>query len=96
MRMFFNVLRDKRNVDTTRERFEKAAAVLDDDAGEICIRLGRELGRRPLEDELRQLDELETEAVLLLSKKTESLFKSKRIYNSVFPLVGLIVSILLL
>lgn len=93
---FFKLLCDKHTVDTTRERFERASEILEGAAREICIRLGRELGRCPLDEELKLLDRLENDALELLLVKTTSLEKSKRIYNSVFPLVGLVVSILLL
>ena len=96
MHSFFKLLCDKHTIDSTRSRFERAARLLDSDAREICIRLGSELGRCTLEDELKKLEVLENEALALLLGKTSSLEKKKHIYNSVFPLVGLVVSILLL
>ena len=96
MRSFFLLLRDKRNVDTTAIRFEKAAALLDADVGRICIALGKELGRCPFDEELKRLDRLEAEALELLSQKTSSHKKTKRLYTTIFPLVGFVISILML
>lgn len=96
MRSFFLLLRDKRNVDTTSARFEKAAALLDADAGRICAELGKELGRCPFDEELKRLDRLEAEALELLSQRSNSLKKTKRLYTTIFPLVGFVISILML
>ena len=96
MRVFFSLLRDKRNIDGTSVRFEKASAVLDDDVKDLCVKIGAELGKCTYDEELARLDRLESEAVELLSHKQASLEKNKRLFRSVFPLVGLVVSILLL
>lgn len=96
MRIFFSILRDKRNIDFTSVRFEKASAVLDNEVKDICVKIGAELGKCTYDEELKRLDRLEAEAVELLSCKQALLEKNKRLYHAVFPLVGLVVSILLL
>ncbi|MBP3387305.1 MAG: hypothetical protein J6L23_02110 [Clostridia bacterium] len=96
MRSFFLLLCDKHNVDSTAARFERAASLLDSDAREICISLGKELGRCPFDEELKRLDRLEAEAMEMLSNRSATLKRTKRIYTTVFPLVGLVVSILML
>lgn len=96
MRPFLEALRDKRTFESTQARFEKASAMLDGEAKEVSLSLGNELGKYSYVEELTRLDRLEAEALSLLSDRKATHEKNKRLYASVFPLVGLVVSILLI
>lgn len=93
---FFDTLTCKNCYISVEKRFERCAGLLDEELGRVCLELGSNIGKCSFDEEVARLTRLEAEVCKLLERRRASFEKTKGAYLSVFPMIGIIVSILLL